>query len=137
MNQFAREIICCGKVAYFIRNCAFLTPLNGVFAQNLGAVRCSKLLSHLIAYSRWFSKLSLPHISSLGLSDAQNAGRSDWPNIAHLKSSKSCTQRTPAGLPCGIPGIGELILGAMQHAPQPCLQFIFFPRKTNFTHASF
>jgi elongation factor P len=25
----------------------------------------------------------------------------------------------PAGLPCGIPGIGEEIDGAMQHAPQP------------------
>lgn len=28
-------------------------------------------------------------------------------------------QRTPAGLPFGIPGIGELIDGAIQHAPQP------------------
>lgn len=26
---------------------------------------------------------------------------------------------TPAGLPCGMPGMGELIEGAMQHAPQP------------------
>ena len=25
----------------------------------------------------------------------------------------------PAGLPCGIPGMGEVIEGAMQHAPQP------------------
>jgi hypothetical protein len=28
-------------------------------------------------------------------------------------------QRTPAGLPAGIPGIGEEIDGAMQHAPHP------------------
>jgi hypothetical protein len=28
-------------------------------------------------------------------------------------------QRTPAALPPGIPGIGELIEGAMQQAPQP------------------
>lgn len=28
-------------------------------------------------------------------------------------------QGTPAGLPCGIPGIGADIEGAMQHAPQP------------------
>jgi hypothetical protein len=28
-------------------------------------------------------------------------------------------QRTPAGLPCGMPGIGEEIDGAMQQAPQP------------------
>jgi hypothetical protein len=29
----------------------------------------------------------------------------------------SCTQRMPAGLPFGIPGMGELIEGAMQQAP--------------------
>ena len=28
-------------------------------------------------------------------------------------------QRTPAGLPCGIPGIAEEIDGATQQAPQP------------------
>lgn len=28
-------------------------------------------------------------------------------------------QRTPAGLPCGMPGIGEEMEGAMQQAPQP------------------
>ena len=33
--------------------------------------------------------------------------------------SSSCTQRTPAGLPFGMPGIGELIEGAVQQAPQP------------------
>jgi hypothetical protein len=27
--------------------------------------------------------------------------------------------RTPAGLPCGMPGIGDEIDGAMQHAPHP------------------
>lgn len=26
-------------------------------------------------------------------------------------------QRTPAGFPCGIPGMGVDMLGAMQHAP--------------------
>lgn len=25
---------------------------------------------------------------------------------------------TPAGFPCGMPGIGDVMLGAMQHAPQ-------------------
>jgi hypothetical protein len=34
-------------------------------------------------------------------------------------ASSSCTQRTPAGFPFGIPGIGEEIDGAMQQAPQP------------------
>ncbi|EQL87215.1 hypothetical protein D052_3683 [Vibrio parahaemolyticus 10290] len=36
----------------------------------------------------------------------------------------SCTQRTPAGLPLGIPGIGEEILGAIQQAPHPNRQSI-------------
>jgi hypothetical protein len=36
----------------------------------------------------------------------------------------SCTQRTPAGLPWGMPGIGELMDGAMQQAPQPGRQFM-------------
>jgi elongation factor P len=31
-------------------------------------------------------------------------------------------QRMPAGLPPGMPGIGEEIEGAMQHAPQPARQ---------------
>ena len=31
----------------------------------------------------------------------------------------------PAGLPSGIPGIGDDIEGAMQHAPQPGRHFIF------------
>ncbi|ACJ26918.1 Conserved hypothetical protein [Shewanella piezotolerans WP3] len=34
---------------------------------------------------------------------------------------------TPAGLPSGIPGIGVVIEGAMQHAPQPKRQFIYIP----------
>jgi len=28
-------------------------------------------------------------------------------------------QGTPAGLPCGMPGIGVVMDGAVQHAPQP------------------
>jgi hypothetical protein len=59
-----------------------------------------------------------PHISSLGLSDPQTDGRSGCPKIRHRSSAPSCTHRTPAGLPCGIPGIGLEIDGAMQHAPQ-------------------
>lgn len=33
-------------------------------------------------------------------------------------------QGTPAGLPLGIPGIGLVIDGAMQHAPQLSRQFM-------------
>ncbi|MEI6546228.1 MAG: hypothetical protein WCN85_04325 [Burkholderiales bacterium] len=28
-------------------------------------------------------------------------------------------QAIPAGLPCGMPGIGVVMEGAVQHAPQP------------------
>jgi hypothetical protein len=59
-----------------------------------------------------------PHISSDGLSPEQTAGRSGLPNSRQRCSASSCTQRTPAGLPFGIPGIDELIEGAMQQAPQ-------------------
>jgi hypothetical protein len=45
-------------------------------------------------------------------------------------SSINWTQRTPAGLPFGIPGIGLVMDGAMQQAPQlgwqwgMCLGFV-------------
>ena len=39
--------------------------------------------------------------------------------MAHFNSSVSWIHLIPAGLPSGIPGIGELIEGYMQHAPQP------------------
>jgi hypothetical protein len=44
------------------------------------------------------------------------------PKILQRFRSSSCTQRTPAGFPFGIPGIGDEIEGAMQHAPQPARQ---------------
>jgi len=59
-----------------------------------------------------------PHISSFGRRLTQNAGRSGLPKSAQRKSGSNCTQRTPAGFPSGMPGIGEVIEGAMQHAPQ-------------------
>jgi hypothetical protein len=65
-----------------------------------------------------------PHISSVGRRLEQTAGRSGFPKSAQRKSGSNCTQGTPAGLPCGIPGIGDEMLGAMQHAPQPLRQFI-------------
>jgi hypothetical protein len=42
--------------------------------------------------------------------------------MRHRMASSSCTQGTPAGLPSGMPGIGLVIDGAMQHAPQPARQ---------------
>lgn len=60
-----------------------------------------------------------PHISGEGLRPAQQAGRSGRPKMAQRLSGVSWAQRTPAGLPAGIPGIGDEIEGAMQQAPQP------------------
>ena len=37
-------------------------------------------------------------------------------------ASSSWTQATPAGLPWGMPGMGLVIEGAMQQAPQPARQ---------------
>ena len=56
----------------------------------------------------------MPHIAGSARRLPHTAGRSGRPKIAQRLSSVSCTQRTPAGLPCGIPGIGELIDGEMQ-----------------------
>ena len=53
-----------------------------------------------------------------GCKPAQHAGRRGSPKIIQRRSSPSWTQRTPAGLPSGMPGIGLEIDGAMQHAPQ-------------------
>ncbi|MBD5771685.1 hypothetical protein IF202_11540 [Marinomonas sp. SM2066] len=45
-------------------------------------------------------------------------GRDGSLNMAQLKSLKSCMQCSPANFPLGIPGIGDVIEGAMQQAPQ-------------------
>jgi len=44
--------------------------------------------------------------------------------MAQRRSSVSCTQRTPAGFPNGMPGMGVEMDKAMQQAPQPGRQFI-------------
>ena len=59
-----------------------------------------------------------PHMARLGRSDAHTRGRRGSPNSLHRSFSSNCTQRSPAALPRGIPGIGELMEGAVQHAPQ-------------------
>jgi hypothetical protein len=60
-----------------------------------------------------------PHISAVGRSPTHTAGRSGFPNSLQRLSLVSWTQRMPAGFPCGMPGMGEEIDGAMQQAPQP------------------
>src|SRR5690606_21465233 len=83
------------------------------------AVICSSQPRILMASSR-----SLPHTSTSALKPPQTAGRSGLPNSAQRLSRDRCRQRSPAGLPLGIPGIGELMEGAIQQAPQPSRQFM-------------
>ncbi len=59
-----------------------------------------------------------PHMEAEGRKLTHTAGRSGLPNKAQRMSGRSWMHRTPAGLPCGMPGIGEVIEGAMQQAPQ-------------------
>jgi hypothetical protein len=84
-----------------------------------GLVSRSSRSSQAIASSR-----DPPHISAEGCKLAQKAGRSGRPKNAQRSSSVSCTQRTPAGLPSGMPGKGVLIEGAMQQAAQLGRQII-------------
>ena len=67
-----------------------------------------------------------PHISSDGCKDAQKAGRAGSLKIRHIKFSSKLTHGTPAGFPSGMPGMGELMLGAMQQLPQNLRHFIDF-----------
>ena len=88
-------------------------PLGKGIVPSYGAVSPSSLTNLVSASSR-----VLPHISSVGRRLAQTAGRSGRPKSAQRKSGSSCAQGIPAGLPCGMPGIGDEMLGAMQQAPQ-------------------
>ena len=45
-------------------------------------------------------------------------------------------QGIPAGFPCGMPGIGELIDGAIQHAPHCDLHTILALRSAPANHSS-
>lgn len=50
--------------------------------------------------------------------------------MLHRLSAVSCTQRTPAGLPSFMPGIGEEMDMAIQHAAQPVLHSKVIPLPT-------
>lgn len=80
---------------------------------NDGSVASSNRASQANACAR-----DSPHISTEGCSPPQNEGRSVRPNTLQRSSSSSCTHGMPAGLPCGMPGSGEVMDGEMQHAPQ-------------------
>lgn len=57
-------------------------------------------------------------MSAAGCRLAHTAGRSGLPKIRHRLAGSSWMQRTPAGLPCGMPGMADEIDGAVQQAPQ-------------------
>ena len=77
----------------------------------------------------------MPHISGIGRKALQTAGRSGLPKIAQRWSSVSWMQRTPAGFPFGMPGMGEEIEGAMQHAPQPTRQSMWSRIRARYRYA--
>lgn len=60
-------------------------------------------------------------MSADGCKLSHTAGRPGLPKIMQRFCASSCAQRTPAGLPSGMPGIGDEMEGAMQQAPQPAL----------------
>lgn len=58
------------------------------------------------------------------LNPLHTAGRNGSKKIAHFSSAVKWIHLVPAGLPSGIPGIGEVMDGYMQQAPQFGRQFI-------------
>jgi hypothetical protein len=97
----------------------FFVAAKDAFSRPCQAVKRSSSLKKNIA-----CPLESPHISCEGCKPPHTFGRSGCPKILQPLCSSSWTQRTPAGLPFGMPGIGELIEGAMQQAPQPGRQLI-------------
>lgn len=67
---------------------------------------------------RTASSREFPQIILSGIKPPHTRGRSGLPKIAHRRSSVRFTHLTPAGLPLGIPGIGELIDITVQQAAQ-------------------
>lgn len=88
-----------------------------------GAVACSRFISQVIAASRL-----VEHISKDGCRLAQTAGRKSEPKMLQRLSSDNWIHLTFAGLPSGMPGMGLLIEGAVQQAPQSgrqCIVILF------------
>ena len=90
---------------------------SSVVVDTHGRVANSNTAIKSIASSR-----VLPHMAVSGCRLAQNTGRSGRPNKRQRSVSSNCTHGMPAGLPWGIPGMGEVIEGAVQQAPQPVRQ---------------
>lgn len=84
-----------------------------------GAVSCSSFANQSSASAR-----ERPHISSDACKPPQQPGLSGEPKIRHRMSSSNWAQATLAGFPPGMPGIGLVMEGAMQQAPQFGRQFM-------------
>lgn len=78
-----------------------------------GAVKASSWIRYVNAALR-----SSKHISLDACKLRQTSGLNSDPKIIQRFSSDSWIHLVLAGLPCGIPGIGLDIEGAMQQAPQ-------------------
>jgi hypothetical protein len=61
----------------------------------------------------------LPQTAGSAENTEQTVGRLGWAKMLQRLSRDKFTQRTPAALPSGMPGSGELMEGEMQQAPQP------------------
>ena len=78
-----------------------------------GLVSSSRRVRYSMASVRFF-----PHISSEGCSEEHTAGRAGSLKIRQRIFSSRCMHAVPAGFPSGMPGIGDDMEGAVQHAPQ-------------------
>ncbi|MBX3751142.1 MAG: NACHT domain-containing protein, partial [Opitutaceae bacterium] len=116
----SRMIVECANALQAFQNAN--GPCRGIIASRLrdrhfkyphGFVSASRAARYSSASSRLER-----HIVSVGRRLMQKAGRSGLPKRAQRRSGRSCTQGMPAGLPWGMPGIGEVIEGAMQQAAQ-------------------
>lgn len=110
-------------MAGFLLNCSGNRSSQANIAQGKNACHWlvptgAVAVSIAVRNRRACSRVS-PHISRFACSPAQTAGRSGLPKMRQRLASSSCMQRTPAGLPCGMPGMGEVIDGAIQQAAQP------------------
>ena len=93
-------------------------PPTNVITNVIDPDQSGRVVVSSTANSAIASPREVPHIPGSGRSEAQNAGRSGVPNSRQRRSSSNCTQGIPAGLPYGMPGMGEVIEGAVQQAPQ-------------------
>jgi len=114
-SRAARDTLYPRGVVYFPTGRGQL-GVAGALAKYLRYRGAGRVASSSAASQRSASSRVSRHISSLGWSPPQQAGRSGRPNNAQRVSEVRWMQRTPAGLPPAIPNI-VVIDGAMQHAP--------------------